>query len=146
MRNGAFSPVWYFCSFHIPEGAPCMLNRMQVLSLKFMCRADLSFPLTGCLKWNNQFAAQGWVGTLALFPSWTADQRFPRYQWSANRLHLFVLQSPVQLSLHTHPLSHPPFGDSVYEATQCILCCMSVVPDREQMFGSLCVSGQSQET
>lgn len=75
-----------------------------------------------------------------------AGQRFPRYQWSASRLHLSVLPSPVQLSAHTHPHSHPPLGERLCEATWCLLSCMSLVSNREQMFGSLCVRGQSRET
>ena len=44
-----------------------------------------------------------------------------------------------------HSATHH-FGETLCEATRCLLSCMSLRSDREQMFGSLCVSGQSQET
>lgn len=46
----------------------------------------------------------------------------------------------------THSAAHHLERECVCEATRCLLSCMSLVTDREQMFGSLCVSGQSQET
>ena len=120
-----------FVPFHIPAGGLCMLNLLQVLS-----EADFYFPHLSSFKWAafveyHPFAKWGWPPVL------TAGQRLPRYQWSASRLHLSVLQSPGQLSAHIHPLSHPPLRDTLCEATRCLPSCVSLFSDRGQMFGSL---------
>lgn len=124
-----------------------MLNLLQVLSVNFLCGADFLFSHPSGFRWAaiveyHPFAK--WVCTPHPLTPRLGQQG--RYQWSASRLHLSFLQSPGQLSAHILPLSHPPLGETFCTATQCLLSCMSLVSDREQMFGSLCVSGQSEET
>lgn len=77
---------------------------------------------------------------------WTAGQWFPRYRICACQLHLSVFQSPVQLSAHTLPHSHPPLGETGCQATLCLLSCTSLFPERGQMFGSLSVTGWCQDS
>lgn len=118
-----------------------MLNLLQVLSVNFLCGADFLFSHPSGFRWAA-------IVEYHPFAKWGCPRlgQPGRYQWSASRLHLSFLQSPGQLSAHILPLSHPPLGETFCTATQCLLSCMSLVSDREQMFGSLCVSGQSEET
>lgn len=108
MWNHTLFPKQYICPFHFLAGAVYVKSLAGVVCefyahSRFLFSSPRLFPMSSSICWISSIL----LNETALL-SRTAGRRFPRYRWSASRLHLSVLRSAGQLSAHARPLSHPP--------------------------------------
>lgn len=113
-----------------------------------MCIADFYFPHLGGLRWAafveyHPFAKWG----SPFVPDSRAEiSQVPVICQPAPPSSPPVTRAAVSPHSPTHPLSHPPLGETLCEATRCLLRCMSLFQTGSRCLIAFRVSGQSQET